>query len=135
MPYDMHRIFCATPGDLEDERRAFYELIAEFNEQHSVQRNVLFVPVSVTPNMTDTRSFRPAIKDNIRACTFYIQLLEDSWGPPQKNFEREFALAQNFSADPDLPMKEIVTLFKKPLLPHRVDADVIALKQSLHNPP
>ena len=41
MAYVMHRIFCATPGDLEAEHDAFYQVIAEFNEKHAMPRGVL----------------------------------------------------------------------------------------------
>jgi hypothetical protein len=131
MPYDMHRIFCATPGDLEDERQAFYQIMSEVNEAQAMQRDVLLVSVSITPSMADMRPFQPAIKENIQACRYYIQLLEDTWGAPQKNFEREYALARKYSADPGLPMKEVAVLFKKPLLPHKVEAEITDLKQTL----
>lgn len=131
MPYEMHRVFCATPGDLEEERQAFYQIMGDFNEQQAMPRNVLLVSVSVVPNMVDTRPFQSVLRENIRACRYYIQLLEDSWGPPQKNFEREYALARQYEADAALPMQEVAVLFKKPLLPHKVETDVSELKQAL----
>ena len=31
MPYQMHRIFCATPGDVEPELQVFYDAVADLN--------------------------------------------------------------------------------------------------------
>lgn len=131
MQYAMHRIFCAAAGDLEEERSAFYQAVGEFNEAHAMPRNILFVSVSLPPYATDKRPYQAAMSENIRACRYYVQLLEDTWGPPQKNFERDYAIACKCAADPNLPMEEVAVFFKKPLLPHQVEPSVIELKQKL----
>ena len=46
--YRIHRVFCATAWELEGERRAFYDLLGEFNEAEAMRRGVLYVPVSLT---------------------------------------------------------------------------------------
>jgi hypothetical protein len=134
MSYQMHRVFCATPGDLEEERQAFYNVMAEFNSEEAMPRGILFVSVSIVPAMTDKRVFQGPVSENIRACRYYIQVLEDTWGPPQRNFERDYALARKCAADPDLPMQEVAVLFKKPLLPHQVEPGVLELKRQLDAP-
>lgn len=92
MPFAMYRVFCAAPG-LELERQAFHEAIGAFNEQKGMPRGVLFVPVSVPVNMTDKRVYQAAVDANVRACRFFVQVLQGTWGPPELNFEREFELA------------------------------------------
>jgi hypothetical protein len=131
MSYSMHRIFCAAAGDLEEERDAFYKVVGEFNAEHAMPRGILFVAVALPVSTTDKRPFQAAVSENIRACRYYIQVLEDTWGPPEKNFERDYAVASKCLADPNLPMQAVAVLFKKPLLPHRVEAGVMELKQKL----
>ena len=104
----MHRIFCATPGDVEEEREAFYRVVGNFNEKRAMEENILFVCVAITPTMVDTRAYSPVIRENIQSCRYYVQLLEDTWGPPQKNFEREYAIARQCLGDSALPMREVV---------------------------
>jgi hypothetical protein len=131
MSYIMHRIFCAPAGDLEQERTAFYDVVGNFNEAYAMPRNILFVAVALPFHIIDKRPFQAAISENIRACRYYVQVLEDTWGPPEKNFERDYALACKCVADPDLPMQEVAVLFKNPLVPHQVEPPVIDLQKRL----
>jgi hypothetical protein len=128
MAYQMHRVFCGTPGDLEEERQAFYEVMGELNQEEAMPRGILFVSVSMLPNAADKRAFQSAVSDNIRACRYYVMVLEDTWGPPENNYERDYALAQRCAADPELPMQDVAIIFKKPLLPQKVEPAIAALK-------
>ena len=62
MSYRMYRVFCATPGDseadLENERQAFYEVVGELNEAEAMPLGILFVTVSVLPNLTNMTVFQ-----------------------------------------------------------------------------
>ena len=131
MSYTMHRIFCGAAGDLEEERQAFYKVMADFNTEQAMPRGILFVAVSLPDRTYDKRPFQAAVTENIRACRYYIQVLEDTWGPPEKNFERDHAIAVKCVTDPNLPMQEVAVLFKKPLLPGQVEPGVIELKREL----
>src|SRR5689334_10357565 len=133
MPYAMHRIFCGTPGDLEEERQAFYKVIGRFNETQAMPRGVLFVSISIVPYGGDKRSYQGAVSENVRSCRYYIQVLEDTWGPPEKNFERDYAVAKRCLEDPAMPMQDVALIFKKPLLPHQVEPGVAELKQTMIN--
>lgn len=128
MSYEFYRVFCATPTELEPERSAFYDVIAEFNEAEAMNRGILFVAVSLV-RMPDKRPYQAAVDQNIRDSSYYVQLLEENWGPPERNFERDYAWASNCAADPDSPLRAALLLFKKPLLPHRVDAAIQELKE------
>ena len=133
MPYEMHRIFCSAAGDLEEERQIFHKVIGSFNEQHAMKRNILLVSVSLPEAVVNKLGYQSVMYENIRDCRYYIQLLEDTWGPPQKNFEKEYALAKRCEADPAQLMQEAVVFFKKPLLPHKVEPEVAALKESFQS--
>jgi hypothetical protein len=134
MPFQTHRVFCATPGDLEEERRAFQDVAGRLNEEEGMPRGLLFAPVTIVPSVLDKRAFQGAVNENIRSCSFFVQVLEDTWGPPEKNFERDYALALRCAADPALPMREVAVLCKRPLLPHRVEPEVAELKRRLDSP-
>ena len=131
MPYVMHRVFCASPGDLEEERQAFYEVMADLNEKEAMPHGILFVSVSLPATTIDKRPYQAAISENVRACRYYIQLLEDTWGPPERNFERDYTLATKCIVDPALPMQDVAVLFKRPLVAHQVDPRVSEFRQEL----
>jgi hypothetical protein len=113
MPYAMHRIFCSTPGDLEPEREAFYEVVGEFNESEAMPRNILFVALSIVPRVTYKPVYQDAIDENVRSCAFFVQLFGGTWGPPERNFEQDYQLAAKCEASADLPMKGIAVFLKE----------------------
>ena len=112
MTYALHRVFCSTPGDLEPERQAFHDVIGEVNEAEGVPRNVLFVAVSIVPLMVNKLFFQPAVDANVRDCKFFVQVLQNTWGPPERNFESDYNLACRLKAEPDAPMEGVAVFFK-----------------------
>jgi len=131
MSYTFCYVFCATPFDGAGELKAFQETLSDFNAAEAMPRGFLFTSLVIMPALADKRAFQGAVDDNIRMCRYYIQVLEDSWGPPQRDYERDWALVQRFIADPELPMRDAVILFRSPLLPHKVDPAIVELKQNL----
>ena len=109
--FQMHRVFCATPWELEGDRRAFYEFVGEFNEREAMRRGVLFVPVTLTP-VKDKRPVQFDVEENIRACRHYVLLLSEDWGPVERNFENDYHLALECASDPSLPMGSVTVLHK-----------------------
>jgi len=119
--YQMHRVFCATPWGMEAERIAFYDIIGRFNEALAMARGILFVPVSLL-NTQDKRRLQYDIDENIRQCRYFILLLEDSWGPPERNFQRDYRLALQLLEAPDQPMEAVVWMQKnQPGIPKPLD--------------
>lgn len=123
--YHMHRIYCATPWALEEERGTFYEAVSEFNAVHAMPRGVLYVPVSLG-SVLDKRPYQYTVQDNIRACRHYIQVLDTLspdqppstiWGPPERHFAGDLRLALACRDDPALPMSEVAVLVKEPTRP------------------
>jgi hypothetical protein len=110
--YQMHRLFCATPWEMEGERRAFYEFTGKFNEREGMPRGILFVPVTLNP-VQDKRPFQFDVDENIRACRHYVVLLSEDWGSAERNFENDYHLAQKCAADPALPMRSVAMLHKR----------------------
>ena len=125
LTYHMHRIYCATPWELEEERGTFYAAVGEFNATHAMPRGVLYVPVSLG-SVADNRPYQYAVQDNIRACRHYIQVLDalplnqpasTIWGPSARNFARDLRLALECGANPTMPMSDVVVLLKQPTQP------------------
>jgi hypothetical protein len=110
--FQMHRIFCATPWELEAERHRFYDLIGRFNETMAMPQGVLYVPVTMT-NVMDKRPLQYAIDQNIRDCRHYILLLSEDWGPVERNFRKEYQFALQCLDDPSLPMQSVAVLAKQ----------------------
>jgi hypothetical protein len=110
--YEMHRVFCATPWEMEGELRLFYDWIGQVNETVGMPKGVLFVPVSLT-NIRDKRPMQYAVDENIGECRYFILALADDWGPVERNFRRDYHLALQCLADPALPMQDVVVLYKK----------------------
>jgi hypothetical protein len=110
--FQMHRIFCATPWELEGERRRFYDLIGNFNEAAAMQTGILYVPVTLT-NIRDKRPLQYVIDENICDCRHYLLLLTEDWGPVERNFRNDYHLALQCVADPALPMNGVAVLAKK----------------------
>jgi len=110
--YTMHRVFCATPGDLEAERKAFHDAIGEVNESQGISREVLLVPVSIVPNMANKTMFQPMVEANLRSCAYFVLVLHDTWGSPRHNFEAEYNLACQLKADASALMRGIALFFK-----------------------
>lgn len=107
--FEMHRVFCATPWEMEAERSCFYDVISQFNEAHSVEHGILCVPVSLL-NIRDKRPMQYLVEENIRDSSHFILLLSDDWGPVERNFEDDYLLAHECAADPALPMRGVALL-------------------------
>jgi hypothetical protein len=124
MSYRMIRVFCATPSDsksdLEAERQAFYEVVGDLNESEGMPAGVLFTPVSLLPNLTNKTVFQHAVDENVRTSKFFVQVLDHTWGPATRNFEREYQLATEccsgvsvfFKAPNGRPIEPAVVQFK-----------------------
>ena len=109
--YRLNRIFCATAWETEGERRAFHDTLGQFNETQGMPAGVLYVPVSLA-NIHDKRPYQYTVEENIRECRYYILVPGDSWGPPERNFERDYRLALACAADAALPLQAVVVLLR-----------------------
>ena len=119
--FRMHRIFCATPWDLEEERLLFHDIVGRVNETKGNSKGVLMVPITLSA-ASDKRPLAYILKQNILECTWFIALVEEDWGPKERNFQKEYEFALECKSNPALPMQEVITLSHRGLL-HRDDAD------------
>jgi hypothetical protein len=109
--YQMLRVFCATSWELEEERMAFYDVVGDVNEKETMQFGLLYVPVSLGAT-SDKRPMQYTVNENIRAVRHYILAIDEDWGPKERDFERDYRLAVQCIADPDLPMSQTRILLR-----------------------
>jgi hypothetical protein len=119
--FQIQRVFCATPWEMEAERMRFHDVIGRVNETVAMPRARLYVPVTLV-NVRDKRPMQYAVDENVRDCSYYILLLANDWGPVERNFRSDYQLALECAADPALPMQRVAVLRKK--LPGAPAADL-----------
>jgi len=125
--FDMYRVFISTPGDLQREQETCRAAIGEVNEKEAMPHKILLVSVGLRED-GQIEGFRSAVSENVRQCTYYIQIFQDDWGP--KNlFRKMFLLAADCRDDTSLPMREIVVGLKD--APRESDPDILAFRKEL----
>ena len=122
MPYNLagYKVFIASPGGLEDERRAFAGEIEEYNRIEASQRGVIFQAVGWEETLPGIGRPQNIINEELRQCDYFILLLHDRWGSDpgvsetkaSSGTEEEFLIAMECVQKTDQPMKQIVCLFK-----------------------
>src|SRR5579871_3508820 len=108
--FDMYRVFHSAPGDLEKEMDACRAAVSEVNETLAMPEKILLVSVGLM-NDDQISGHRAAVADNIRQCSYFVQVFEDDWGP-RNLFRKMFLLALECREDPALPMREAVVFLK-----------------------
>ncbi len=109
--FQMHRIFCATPWELEAERGRFHDIIGQFNETIAQRGGILYIPVTLV-NIWDKRPFQYVIDENIRDSRHCIFLFSDGWGPPERNFRNDYYQALQAIEDPASALQSVTVLSK-----------------------
>ena len=122
MPTDLkaYRIFIASPGGLQDERKAFRREVQSYNESEAVHRGVTFIPVGWEETLGGVGRPQSIINEDVRKCDYFLLLLCDRWGSPSSKdgsgytsgTEEEYSVAMECYEDPELFMRQIVMMFK-----------------------
>jgi len=125
--FDMYRVFISTPGDLQREQETCRAAIGEVNEKEAMPQKILLVSVGLRED-AQIEGFRSAVSENVRQCTYYIQVFQDDWGP--KNlFRKMFFLATDCRDDASLPMREVIVCLKD--APRETDPEILAFRKEL----
>lgn len=121
MPLDIkgYRVFIASPGGLEKERKAFRKTLVEYNQSEAIHQNAQFFPVGWEDTLGGVGRPQSLINDEIRECDFMVLLLWDRWGSTpggtggySSATEEEFHVALECLRDSARPMRQIIVLFK-----------------------
>ncbi|RNC82499.1 MAG: DUF4062 domain-containing protein [Phycisphaera sp.] len=127
-----YRVFIASPGGLEKERRAFRDVFHEFNEDVGNPQGLHFVPVGWEFVPAGQGRPQEIINQEVEMCDYLVLVLHNRWGSPPvgpdesvgdvptSGTHEEFLVAEKCCDSVDKPMKEVVPLFKA------VDPDQLA---------
>jgi hypothetical protein len=127
--FDMYRVFISTPGDLQHEQDACRAAIGEVNEKLAMPQKILLVSVGLREER-QIEGVRSAVAENVRECTYFIQVFEDAWGP-RNLFRKMFYLATDCRDDASLPMREVVVCLKH--APRETDPEILAFRKELED--
>jgi tetratricopeptide (TPR) repeat protein len=113
-----YKVFIASPGGLEDERRAFVKEIEEYNKIEAIHRDVVFYPVGWEDTLPGLGRPQSIINEELVQCDYFILVLHDRWGShPGTNkmnassgTEEEYRLAMECCNQHS--MKQVICLFK-----------------------
>jgi tetratricopeptide (TPR) repeat protein len=112
------KVFIASPGGLNEERKAFREQIEEFNQSDAKARGVYFEPVGWEDALGGVGRPQALINEDVRQADYFMMMLWDRWGSPpdvepskyKSGTEEEYNVALECHAAKT--MRQIVIAFK-----------------------
>jgi tetratricopeptide (TPR) repeat protein len=118
-PVMHYRVFIASPSGLEEERKAFRDVLAKYNARDGNSRGVNFDPVGWEATLGQQGRPQAIINEEVRSCDFFVLVLHDRWGSPPgggtftSGTEEELSVAvECLDGKPQHPMQQIVVVFK-----------------------
>lgn len=117
----LYRVFIASPGGLEQERRAFAKTLEAYNLAEAIPRQAMFLPVGWEDTLGGVGRPQSLINQDLDQCDYFVMALWDRWGTPPdadhlnytSGTEEEYRLAMDHVGDPKHPLSEVVVFFKK----------------------
>ena len=113
------RVFLATPGGLDRERKLFRETVCEFNEAFGYAEGFVLVPMGweqVSPGVDRPQEF---INKQVRDADYLVVVLWDRWGTATSadslytsGSHEELAVALQCLGDPAAEMRDVAVFFK-----------------------
>lgn len=114
-----YKVFIASPGGLDQERREFYETLVKHNQADALPRACMFDPVGWEITLGGVGRPQEKINEELRHCDFFVLVLWDRWGSPTGSKEghtsgtaEEYSVAQACLADEKFPLQEMVVFFR-----------------------
>ncbi len=129
--FDMYRVYLSTPGDLAHEQDACRAAISDINARDAMPKKILLVSVGLRED-GQIVGYRSAVADNVRQCTYFIQVFEDDWGP-NRLYRKMFYLATECRDDETMPMREVIVCLKD--APRETDPEILAFRKELEELP
>ena len=115
------KVFIATPGGLEDIRKAFQTTLQKWNDRVGLAHmGTLFSPVGWEITLPGKGRPQAKINEDLRRCDFFVLVLWNRWGSQtgkgdgtySSGAEEEFHLALECIASDDHPMRDLSMFFK-----------------------
>jgi len=109
------RVFIASPGDLDEERKVFRDTIDELNEIKCSQMGLHLEPLGWEDTLPGKGRPQEIINDDIRRCDLFVLILWKWWGTPtglySSGIEEEFHITRQQNNTTGKP--HILLYFKK----------------------
>lgn len=112
------QIFIASPGGLRLEREAFRAVIDRVNHDHAHAAGVTFIPRGWEYASSGIGRPQTTINEQVMESDYLLVILWDQWGTPpggatySSGTEEEYRVGMQCLKDPDLPMKDVIVLFR-----------------------
>lgn len=113
------RVFLATPGGLETERKLFRKSVHEFNNEFMIRKQFVLKDEGFERVASSAGRPQGRINEHVNPCDYLVVILWDRWGskPSSESLytsgtQEEFATAVQCLADPRAPMRNIAIFFK-----------------------
>jgi tetratricopeptide (TPR) repeat protein len=116
-----YRIFIASPGGLETERKAIRDVVEEFNQSSARLRDVVFDPIGWEFTLPGMGRPQSVINTEVRSSDYFMMVLHDRWGMPTDSGDNprylsgtheEYCVAIECYNDAACEMKQVVLFFK-----------------------
>ncbi|MFC6327995.1 tetratricopeptide repeat protein [Alloalcanivorax gelatiniphagus] len=114
-----YRVFIASPGGLESERKVFRELLSSHNEADAIDRGCHFQTIGWEITLGGMGRPQSKINEDLKSCDLFVLVLWDRWGSPTGAKEgytsgthEEYMVALDCLKSEELPMRDIVVFFK-----------------------
>lgn len=113
-----YKVFVASPGGLESERKAFKNALLSHNDADAIERSCFFQPIGWEITLGGVGRPQEKINQDLKKCDYFVLLLWNRWGSPTgrddvtSGTHEEFMLANELLNDSSAPMREIVVFFR-----------------------
>lgn len=114
-----YRVFIASPGGLEPERKIFKEVLVAHNDADAIARNCHFQAVGWEITLGGVGRPQAKINEELRTCDLFVLALWDRWGSPTgadegytSGTQEEYNIALECLRSANAPMREVVVFFK-----------------------
>jgi hypothetical protein len=94
-----YRVFIATPGGLDDERKVFRKTLEDYTASDAEPRGLTFHPVGWEDTLGGAGRPQELINEDLRQCDYAVFVWHDRWGSTAGNgtmvgTEEEWKLAE-----------------------------------------
>jgi tetratricopeptide (TPR) repeat protein len=113
-----YKVFIASPGGLEAERKSFKQALVNHNEADAIERSCYFQAVGWEITLGGIGRPQEKINQDLKSCDYFVLVLGGRWGSStgkagvSSGTHEEYMLANELLQNPSFPMREIVVFFR-----------------------
>lgn len=114
-----YRVFIASPGGLESERKIFRDILSSHNETDAIERGCHFQSIGWEITLGGMGRPQSRINEDLKTCDLFVLILWDRWGSPTgadegytSGTQEEYMVALDCLNSNAFPMRDVVVFFK-----------------------